>query len=262
MTKGRGKYKKYEWHSQEKGVEKMNQANNKFAYQVCGDDIYILPHTTFYQEQYWENIYSNKYPAPKGCEDEFHSPSGPHSVQKPEYIFHFEKISGQKNFVTQVDNDKENAREKYVSIKKYIFENINKILVGAEVRANDPNKLCIHIIIKKENYFITLFENDLDTDSGNMHTFYGYVQFWKLTSDNKLLTRNVYGAPHKDNVVKGRELRFLLKDGIDSEKKEYQSAMSGSVWNGNNKSIYLNTEGVHELLIEEFILFVNYTKYF
>lgn len=261
MTRGRKKYNKYEWCSQENGIETMKQSNSKFAYEVHNDEIYILPHTTFYIEQEWRDIYSNSFPAPKGREVECHKPSGPHGVKKPEYIFHFEKIIEENISDGQVDTDREKAIKYYVSVKDYICRNITDILANSIVKANDPNQLCIQIIIEKEVYFVTLFENDLDTDSGNMHTFYGQVQFWKLTSENKLLTRNTYGSQYESSVAKGRELRFLLKDSIHSRKKEYVSAMSGSLWKGNDKIIYLDDIKSYDSLLEEFKLFVSYTKY-
>ena len=73
--------------------------------------------------------------------------------------------------------------------------------VGSKTDINDrTDYMWIKVIFKKEEYWLTLFYNEIDLVTGNMHTQMGRIQFWK-----NIINR----TPNKYIVVDNNEYWYL-----------------------------------------------------
>lgn len=269
---GSGKYTKYKWGKNEKGKVKRYFSNNKYAIDETGT--VIFPHIVFEEEQKWKEIYNENYLPPKGRENEKHKPEGPHAVDKPkkgirEIIFHFEKIDNENTKEICIDNNNlglekdlyDKLKDFYSQLKTAFSAEIKKYDSKATVYGNDSSYLSLLINFKQKKYFVTLFDNDLDYTSGNIHTNYGYIQFWKYIDDNILLTRNTFKIPFdKESKENFRKLIFHLDRKDQNEKWEYESAKSETGWKGNKKILKVSSELNLDDVWEEFCAFVKYTE--
>lgn len=83
-------------------------------------------------------------------------------------------------------------------------------------RETYKNYIWLPVVINNNTYWVTMFANDVDTTSGNIHTRIGHIQFWKDISTVGC------GSPNEIIEPKEKEYTFvkIYYPSVDDSKKE------------------------------------------
>lgn len=127
-------------------------------------------------------------------------------------------------------------------LSQTLKENINKInsndiyIVDAQGIATEENDrtdyMWIKVMFKKCEYWLTLFYNEIDLVTGNMHTQIGRLQFWK----------NIINHTPNEYIINNDKLYWYLNYINSSEPKR------GVTYVG-----YKN----YKIVVDDFIEFIN-----
>ena len=122
----------------------------------------------------------------------------------------FEKY--RSHIITEINNYQQ-------LLKNTIERNISKINSdniyvinnqGSKTDKNDrTDYMWIRVIFKKREYWLTLFYNEIDLVTGNMHTQMGRIQFWK----------NIINHTPNNYIIENNELFWYLNYSNSGEPK-------------------------------------------
>lgn len=131
------------------------------------------------------------------------------TLEYANFLIHTTLLKEQKKILRALYRKFNNEKqEKKVIIKGRCGGNCrsNVYLDNEKKAINDyRNYIWICVKIKNETYWITLFYNDVDTISGNMHTQFGRIQFCKVSANKKGRI-----SPNEEVTVFDKKIKIVI----------------------------------------------------